>query len=153
MGHIECRSLSGVHNLYGRQWDAPGLDPGYPGAVYEYVGAQLSFSSFVRTSHQILSGNVQEYSGQEKQESEGDKERISNSKTIARERRPELGSLIAAMISLGVGFSFGVIACDRWSAKNRVSGALFFVGCILLGLDGTFGLLLSLDLWSLWRWL
>lgn len=113
--------------------------------AYADIGA-LEDSCFFRLSafnsdgaiHQVASGPIQKPSGNEKTSGEQRNERVSYLEPVAKERRPELGSLLASVLTLVAAFFFG----DR-------RGAVVFAPLLIV--YSVIGLLLGLDLWSLLR--
>jgi hypothetical protein len=86
----------------------------------------------------LVSGPPKQAGEYRQPEREGYQQRISDLKPVAKERRPEFGSLLFALLAMA-----GSIALIRFG------GRWGFVAGVLLALDGTFGVLLGLDLWSL----
>lgn len=107
--------------------------------------------TFIGPYNQALGSTIQIDRCNEEQESKSGNERVCNFKSIAKERRPELGSLLASIFTLWLGFWCGTIAHERWGTENRILDYMLTGLCFLLGFIGTIGLLLGFDLWSLWR--
>lgn len=107
-----------------------------------YIGAQLPHGSVTSIIDQRASGDP-------KQECEKDKQGVGYLEPIAKQRRPELASVFAAMISLWLGRKCLDRGKDYWDGGSRLAGAALRCIGYLLGLSATFGLILGCDLWSL----
>jgi hypothetical protein len=79
---------------------------------------------------------------------EQDKQAVRYFDSVSHERRPELGSLLAALITTCSGMAVGIYG-DRFS--NRWLARLCLLVCVLMILDGVVGFLLGWDIWSLYR--
>jgi len=94
----------------------------------------------------------QNSSEQYKKSSKKNKKAVSNSEPVTKEYI-ELGSLVSSFICNVIGFVllvFGVICF----LNQKLTWGFFLLICgLIFVLDGTLGLLLGWDVWSLWRYL
>lgn len=63
----------------------------------------------------------------------------------------EFGSLIAAVVGIGLGFAAWGIGMHWWDNGRRAGGAALLSLGVVFGLQSTIGVLFSLDMWSLLR--
>jgi hypothetical protein len=117
------------------------------------IGPQLMLRSFFSSPYEIASGNPESEGREEQQRGKRSNKRIGNFKSVPVERRPELGSLIFAVLCLGLAFPTTAFAIDAWNAGRGIIGGVTFGFVTLMGLQSTIGLLLGLDGWSIWRML
>lgn len=83
------------------------------GTAGDEIGSQLPFCGFVRASNEIAGGEPESKGGEKQQGGERGYKRIGDFKSVAVERRPELGSLIFAVLCLGLAFPTAAFASDR----------------------------------------
>src|SRR5262249_14125843 len=76
---------------------------------------------------------------------------IRNFQSVAKERRPELGSLLTSVLALCLAFFLGAEGDNLYNRGFRWSGRLVLASGPLLIVYAVFGLLLGLDPWSIWR--
>ena len=119
--------------------------------VHPNISAQLPFGRVFSILYQPTSSYIQTDGGKKQKQRDDNKQSIRNLQPIPVERRPELGSLIAALFSVSFGLYVGVKAGDFLYDGRKVAAGLLFFACVLLGISGTVGVLLGFDLWSLWR--
>ncbi len=118
-----------------------------------HIGPQLPFGSFLSAKNETTGRQPKGDRGEEQQSGERGDKGIGNLKPVAVERRPELGSLIFAVLCLGLAFPAAAFASDAWESGRRIVGGGMFCIVALMGLQSTIGLLLGFDGWSIWRML
>jgi hypothetical protein len=116
------------------------------------VSPKLLLRSFLGTGNEAAGSQPKGNRGEEQQRGERSNESIRDFEPIAKKRRPELGSLLFAVLCLELTLP-AAFASDAWrSGRHNVGGFMFCI-VALMGLQSTFGLLLGLDGWSIWRML
>jgi hypothetical protein len=115
------------------------------------ISSQLPLSSFVGSFYEPSSRPPESYGGAKKEERESRQERVGDFEPVSIERRPELGTLFAAMLCIALAFGACRRGMDRWDDGFRLRGATWLGGGLALAFDGIFGPLLGFDLWSLGR--
>lgn len=123
----------------------------HPHELSGQISTQLPLGILVRTSYEASSGDPQSDGGKEKEGSESRNKSVGYFEPIAKERRPELGSLLAALIGFALAFPLAAIGADLWDAGRKLRGAIYMALVAFLGFQSTFGILLGFDLWSLGR--
>jgi len=136
-GHIESGGTSkilysdfvnvGVFPIWGVRSVFPFIDE--KSVLQEDVGPQVSFRSFVSPRYQSQSSPPQS-------EREQDQQSIRNLQPMP-EDRPELGSLIASIIT--------IILASSIYRRSKIIG-------VPLGFYGFVGILFGIDIWSLIEW-
>jgi len=114
---------------------------------------QFLLGSSFSALHQTAGCQIKSDSRKEQQSGEPRHERVSDFESIAKKRRPELGSLLFAVLCLGLAFPAAAFASDSWHSGRRVVGGAVFCIVALMGLQSTIGVLLGIDGWSIWRML
>jgi hypothetical protein len=62
-----------------------------------------------------------------------------------------LGTLLVSLFGFALAFPIAAIGHDLWDSDKRGRGVCCLLVGVLLGIQGTLGLL-GFDLWSLWKW-
>lgn len=146
---IISRCTAGVSEFDPRHGD--GTERMKLSPINRYIGPQLSPSDFVSTFDELLCCPPQQEGGPKQQSRESSNQGVGNFQPIAKQRRPELGSLFFVVIGFGLAFLIADRGADLWEEDRRWLGGSCLVGAALLVLQGTFGLLIGLDWWSLLR--
>jgi hypothetical protein len=116
------------------------------------ISSQLPFGGILSTTNQPLGGSPQKPRGPEQQSSKPGYQRISDLKSIGtKERRPELGSFFAMLFGFGLAFVFANLGANSWDRRRYVLSVLGFAAATIFVLQSTFGLLVGMDIWSVWR--
>lgn len=109
----------------------------------------LDAGLFPRVQPKPAGGNPQSGSDYSQNGGEKDQKRVSDLHAVAKERRPELGSLLVALLTLVCGMVGGGQA---WRFERGWKASVCFLSGAALILDGTIGFLFGLDPWSIYRW-
>jgi hypothetical protein len=123
--------------------DAVWLKAQHPYRCNGNVGTQLPFGGLVSAAYEPPRGPPKQDSSEEKQAREKHQQRVRDLKSIAVERRPELGSLLAALFSIGMGFIACGFGMGRWDAGRRMIGGFWLGLGLALGCSAPIGLLLG----------
>jgi hypothetical protein len=124
------------------------IEPPQIDLIQKYVGPQLPLRGILSASYQGPSGPPESNRSEEQQSGEHGNECVRDLEPIAKNRTPELGSLIFAVLCLGLAFLAAAFASDAWGSGRCGVGCLMFCVVALMGLQS---LLLGLDGWSIWR--
>ncbi len=117
------------------------------------IGPQLSLGSFIGADDQIASRQPESKRSERQQRGENSYQRIGDFESEPIKRRPELGSLFVAILCLGLAFPAAAFASDAWRSGRRAIGSFMFCVVAFMGLQSTIGVLLGIDVWSIWRML
>lgn len=115
----------------------------------DFASFGLNTCLFARVQPEPFSGYVETPRDNSQNGSKENQKRVSNFDPITTERRPELGSLLASLLTVIGGMVGGRQA---WRFRRGWRSALCFGFGSLMILDGTIGFLFGLDGWSIYRW-
>lgn len=109
----------------------------------------LNVGLLARVQPEPACGDVQPGCYNSQNGGEGDQKGVGDFHTVAKEGRPEFGSLLASLLTVIGGMVGGGQA---WRFRRGWKSALCFGFGSLMILDGTIGFLFGLDGWSIYRW-
>lgn len=116
------------------------------------VGPQLAIGRHLSACNETLCRAIEPPRGDEQSGSEKSNQRIRDLKPIAKERRPELGSFLAAVLTLYMAFFLGSKGDDLRNKGFRRAGTACLCAGPPLIIYAVIGLLFGLDVWSILRW-
>ena len=109
------------------------------------VGSQLSFCRFSRFTPLDASDRNQTNGNNDEAKREKRKQPICDPSFVAKS-----GPVLSSFLVLPIAIVVGIIGLYRWMRGHWITGApIFFLACFL-AFSGTIGLLIGLDLWSIW---
>ncbi len=126
-----------------------GINDSHISTVNSDISRYLSLGILISASDESTRRPPQSQGSSEQKSREQDRKRVGNLEPVAVERRPKLGSFLCSLFCIAAAFPVSARGQDAWYDGNRVRGALWVAGAILLGLSAILGMPLGLDPYSL----